>query len=133
MRIRRPWSWLAAAGALGFLVLRFAWPAWYSTFPACTIHQFTGLHCPGCGGTRCAIRLMQGDVGGALAMNPLVVVLAVMGAATVSYGVIREWKGKPRPLPLLPSWVAWSLALTVIGFGLVRNLPWWPFTLLAPH
>lgn len=133
MRIRRPWTWLAATGALGFPGLRFAWPSWSTALPECTIRRFTGLHCPGCGGTRCTVHLLHGEVGAALAMNPLVVLLAALGAATVIYGVIREWKGEPRPLPLLPSWVAWGLALTVIGFGVLRNLPWWPFTLLVPH
>jgi hypothetical protein len=32
---------------------------------------------------------------------------------------------------MLPVW-AWSLAAFVLVFGLVRNLPWWPFTLLVP-
>ena len=76
---------------------------------------------------------MHGDIGGALAMNPMVVFLFVLGTAMLGYGVFREWKAGPRPLPPLPSWVAWSLAIMVIGFGVVRNLPWWPFTLLAPR
>jgi hypothetical protein len=132
-RIRRPWTWLAVAGALGFLGLRFAWTGWSTALPSCVIRRFTGLQCPGCGGTRCAARLLDGDIAGAISMNPLVVLLAALGAAWISYGVFREWRGEPRPLPLLPSWVAWCLAIVVIGFGVVRNLPWWPFTLLVPH
>ncbi|QJE98444.1 DUF2752 domain-containing protein [Luteolibacter luteus] len=132
-RIRRPWTWLAVAGALGFLGLRFLWTGWSTASPSCVIRRFTGLQCPGCGGTRCAVRLLDGDIAGAIAMNPLVVLLAALGTIWIGYGVFREWKGEPRPLPLLPSWVAWSLAIVVIGFGVVRNLPWWPFTLLVPH
>ena len=34
---------------------------------------------------------------------------------------------------VFPTWLAWSLTAFVVVFGLVRNLPWWPFTLLVPH
>ena len=93
----------------------------------------TGLHCPGCGGTRCATELLAGDLPGALAMNPVVVLLALGAAVLLFTAVVREWRGYPAALPQLPSWLAWGAAGLVIAFGLVRNLPWWPFTLLVPH
>lgn len=121
------------AGALGFVLLRFVWPSWPVMMPGCTVRQVTGLYCPGCGGTRCASLLMHGDIPGALAMNPVVVILASLAGGLILFAIYREWKGHPHPLPQLPSWLAWSVTILVIGFGLVRNLPWWPFTLLVPH
>ena len=99
--------------------------------PPCLVHQWTGLHCPGCGGTRCATRLLEGDVAGALGMNAAVVFIAVAGLGVMGNAVWSEWRG--RPAKGVPPWLAWSLAGLLIIFTILRNLPWWPFTLLAPH
>lgn len=128
---RRPFTWMALVGTLGFLFLRFGWPSWPSLLPGCTIRRFTGLHCPGCGGTRCALELMEGDLAGAVAMNPAITLLALVSAGILCAGVWREWRGGKRTP--FPAWLAWSVAGFVVVFGLVRNLPWWPFTLLVPH
>jgi hypothetical protein len=128
---RRPWTWLALAGALGVLVLRLAWPAWPSAVPPCTVHRFTGLHCPGCGGTRGTVKMLEGDLMGAFSMNAAVTGVSLVFAGVIAAGVWQEWRGgKSR---VFPSWLAWGLAGFVVAFGLVRNLPWWPFTLLVPQ
>jgi hypothetical protein len=128
---RRPWTWLALAGALLVALLRHAWPSWPALVEGCAIRRWTGLHCPGCGGTRCAMRLLEGDLAGAVAMNAAVTLIAASSVAVVALGVWREWRGgDPR---VFPPWLAWSLAGFVVVFGLVRNLPWWPFTLLVPR
>jgi len=132
--IRHPWTWLAAAGVSGIVFLKFfAWPRWAGLLPACSFRRLTGLLCPGCGGTRCTNHLLHGDLAGAFAMNAAVVVLLLVAVTLVGIAVVREWKGRPDALPLIPGWLAWSLAIFVIAFGVTRNLPWWPFTLLAPH
>jgi hypothetical protein len=117
----------------GVVFLKFAWPLWAGLLPGCAIRRMTGLYCPGCGGTRCTHRLLHGDLAGALAMNPAVVMLLSVAVVLVGMAVVREWKGRPDALPLIPNWLAWSVAGLVILFGLTRNLPWWPFTLLVPH
>lgn len=131
MPIRRPWTWLTLAGAGGFFLLRGRWPQVKAHVPPCELHRLTGLHCPGCGGTRCADRLLAGDLPGALAMNPLVILLALGGALLLATAVLREWQARPA-LPRIPGWGAWSLVSAVLLFGVLRNLPWWPFNLLAP-
>ncbi len=99
--------------------------------PPCMFQKFTGLNCPGCGGTRCTIRLSQGDLSGAMAMNPLVVLYLVGALSWLAFGSLREWRGMAAPA--VPSWAGWVLGGGVILFGILRNLPYWPFTLLAPH
>lgn len=131
MRFRRPWTWLALAGVPGLLVLRFAWPSWPSLMPGCTVRRLTGLHCPGCGGTRCAVKLLEGDIAGAALMNPAVALLALVFGGVVVTGVWQEWRGGGRPF--VRPWLVWSVSGFVVIFGLVRNLPWWPFTLLVPQ
>ena len=98
-----------------------------------------GLHGPalhrlalsGLRGTRCAVKMLEGDVLGALAMNPAVFLLGLVFAGVMVCGIWQEWRGGSRPV--FPGWLAWSIAGFVLVFGLVRNLPWWPFTLLVPH
>jgi hypothetical protein len=42
-------------------------------------------------------------------------------------------RGRAAPVRWLPGrWVSFSLAGLVLGFFILRNLPWWPFTYLAP-
>lgn len=127
----RPWTALALALVPGFAGLKVAWSGLAERVPECSVRRLTGLHCPGCGGTRCTGRLLEGDLAGAFAMNAAVVVIALSFAGLLLAGVWREWRGGSSPSRFLPAW-AWSLAAFVLVFGLVRNLPWWPFTLLAP-
>ncbi|MDB6076812.1 MAG: hypothetical protein JWO82_559 [Akkermansiaceae bacterium] len=128
---RRPWTLLVILGAAFFLLLGRLGIPWTRLFPACPLHAFTGFDCPGCGGTRCAVKLMHGDLAGALAMNAFVVVFALAAAVWLGAAVWREWQG--RPAPRIPPWSAWTLLAVFLIFGVTRNLPWWPFTLLAPH
>ena len=129
--LQRPWTMLAIAGVAGALLLRGSVSWWSDALPGCLVHELTGLHCPGCGWTRCAVRLMHGDVAGALTMNLAVVLIAISGLGVVGNAVWCEWQG--RPAKGVPTWLAWSLVSMLVAFTLLRNLPWWPFTLLAPH
>jgi hypothetical protein len=129
--VQRPWTLLAIAGVAGALLLRGSISWWSTALPGCLIHELTGLHCPGCGGTRCAVRLMHGNLAGAFAMNAAVVLIAASGIGVVGSAAWSEWKG--RPVKGVPPWLAWCLAGMLVAFTVLRNLPWWPFTLLAPH
>jgi hypothetical protein len=122
---------MVLASVAGLLVAVRLLPALVRAVPACMLHKLTGLHCPGCGGTRCVVRLSHGDLAGAMAMNPLVVLYLLGLVAWLAYGARQESAGKPAPA--LPSWTGWLLGGGVLVFGVLRNLPWWPFTLLAPH
>ena len=63
-------------------------------------------------------------------MNPAVALLALVFAGVGLTGVWQEWRGGGPSV--FPPWLAWSVSGFVVIFGLVRNLPWWPFTLLVP-
>ncbi|HZX75809.1 DUF2752 domain-containing protein [Lysobacter sp.] len=119
------------AGAGGAWVLRTFDPtAAGSLFPPCVFHLFTGLWCPGCGITRALHALAHGDVLRAWAMNPLVVIaLPLLGLMLWQWAVDR--RVLPRPLHRVAhdGWV-WIGVLLV--FGVLRNLPWWPFAWMAP-
>jgi len=106
-----------------------------SLSPGCTFRRLTGFCCPGCGGTRAFFALLKGDVLSAWRMNSLLLsglallcLFALMhGLEWLAKGAIR-WSDKFR----VTSASAWWLCGAVLAFWILRNLPWWPFTWLAP-
>ncbi|MBT8038508.1 MAG: DUF2752 domain-containing protein [Verrucomicrobiae bacterium] len=100
----------------------------------CAIKKFTDLHCPGCGGTRCAQRIVSGDWIAAMGFNAMLMTgLGVIMTVIVFTFVRMTLLGKNAPP--LPQINACRIGL-VIGaitlFTLLRNTPIYPFTLLAP-
>jgi len=118
----------------GLVVLHTFEPGRYHDFyPQCLFHALTGFHCPGCGATRCLYRLLHGDLPGALHMNALLFVLLPLiayGAAYIGWELLHH---RPAPSIIVKPFWSWLLVIAVIGFCVVRNLPWWPCTLLAPY
>jgi hypothetical protein len=137
-RMRYLIATVAAAAALlsGLVYLYFVDPAEARGFPVCPIHYFTGLHCPGCGTSRALHQLLHGRLLAALRLNSLTVfvmpvLLIVFGrnAIAACRGTEARWHR--------PNWVParwpWAVVILVIGYGVLRNVPYWPFALLAPH
>jgi hypothetical protein len=121
----------AIAAVVGFWLLRNFDPnAAHSPFPECMFHALTGWWCIGCGMTRALHALAHGDVPRAFAMNPLAMSVLAISPVWVA------WKMGWQPKLLLPAvkLVAepkfWLVLLPLYWIG--RNLPWFPFTLLAP-
>ena len=124
-------SWLVAAAVLAALA-GTAWiyaidPTGSSWFPRCGLHWLTGLHCPGCGCLRAAHALLHGRLTDALAFNSLFVCGVPLAATAWVWNRCR-----PQPLAPRPVW-AWWLVVLLVAFGIVRNVPVYPFDLLAPH
>lgn len=117
--------------AAGVWVLRTFDPnAAGNPFPPCVFHVFTGLWCPGCGITRALHALAHFDLAGALAMNPLVIVALPLLAALALH-TWTPWRVLPARLAqALSNGYGWIAVFVV--FGVLRNLPWWPFAWLAP-
>ena len=118
--------------ATGLVLLRIYNPATSTLFPPCPVHFLTGWYCPGCGSLRAIHQLLQGNLRAAWAMNPLSMLLFPF----LVYGLAREatsyLRGQPSPQFAVPgAWIRALCALIVL-FGIVRNLPFHPFDLLAP-
>jgi hypothetical protein len=103
-----------------------------SPLPPCPLRALTGIYCPGCGSTRALFDLLHGDVAGALAMNPLLVVLLpLLLLMTLRAGdLLPTWPPFERVLAIARRPRAWLWLL--LGYGVLRNLPWLPFAWLAP-
>lgn len=92
-------------------------------YPTCPFLAVSGLYCPGCGALRAIHDLLHGDVAGALARNPAVLIaLPYLLVALVTWW--RRTTGRPAPRSTsLPPAVIWGLLAVIGAFWVVRNLP----------
>ena len=72
-------------------------------FP-CLFHLVTGLYCPGCGGTRAALFLLQGQWRESLFYNPIVLYGAAVLAAEAGTWILAKVLKKPRLYLARYSW-----------------------------
>jgi hypothetical protein len=129
--VRHGLVWLAVASISA--VLFFRDPHTSSLFPPCPFRAVTGYHCAGCGSLRALHRLMHGDVWSALRLNPLMVIsLPLMAFALVSTKwrhLQPAWIGRLTSKPIWPK----SILTVLLLYWALRNLPFAPFSWLAPH
>lgn len=118
---------------LALVWLRQAGPGGMGIFPQCLFHRTTGLFCPGCGMTRATHAALHGRFEEAFRFNPVgMVALPVVAAAVLWF--LPSWCRGERELPFfrLKSMVAWCLVALIVAYWILRNIPFWPFSLLAP-
>ncbi len=101
-------------------------------FPPCLFHLATGLHCPGCGGTRAAHLALSGDFLGALRQNAfflaLMPLVAIYLFTLTRYAATGTWSA-----PKISGKKATAIiAVLVIGFAILRNLPGLEFMAPTP-
>lgn len=89
--------------------------------PKCMLYRLTGLYCPGCGATRALSALLHGDWKSSLHNN----LLLIPGGLTAALLIVKPGISLRRP-------VAVAIVVIIIGFTVLRNIPYAPFTLLAP-
>lgn len=126
----------AAAGSFSILggsaVVAYFDPARSGFLPVCPLYTLTGFACPGCGLTRGFHALFHGDIIPALDFNLLIPVWAVIfGWVFVSLGLMAV---RGRGLPMWPTWprFLWTFMIVLLAFGVLRNVPVWPLTILFP-
>ncbi len=127
---------LAAAGVLltvgGAAFVRFFNPTTAGFFPVCPLFKMTGIACPGCGLTRGFHALFHGDVLTALGFNAMLPIYAfVFGYIFIAMFLIAV-RGKYVSFTIFKPSYVWIFFITAIVFAVVRNLPYYPFTLLYP-
>jgi hypothetical protein len=126
----------AGAGILtvgaGAFVVGYFNPTTAGFFPVCPLYTLTGIHCPGCGLTRGFHALFHGDVLAALHFNALIPVYAfVFGFMFVSLVLIAV-RGRGLSWRIFTPSAIYGFLLLAAAFFVLRNLPFYPFTLLAP-
>ena len=122
---------LVAVGVAGAIVLWWIDPRQMPLF-RCALHEWTGWYCAGCGATRATHELLHGHLWAALADNALWV-LALPPALWLTACSLRRFvQGRALPACLASPWFYLLVISIGLVFALLRNLPWYPFVLLAP-
>lgn len=107
-------------------------PARASFMPACPLFLATGFACSGCGLTRGFHALMHGDIATALSFNALIpMFVLVFGFFYISMALVAL-RGSAFPKWTLSLPAVWGFLGLLLVFGIVRNIPVHPFTLLFP-
>ncbi|HYP51678.1 MAG TPA: DUF2752 domain-containing protein [Pyrinomonadaceae bacterium] len=122
---------LTAAAGILFLV-KTVNPTSSGWFPQCPFYALTGLSCPGCGATRGMHQFLNGDWLAALDYNALLVLFVPMIIYFVLNLVSVAVRGRTLGIGKLPPAGIWTFAVILLVFGVLRNLPFYPFTILAP-
>ena len=127
---------LAATGAVAMLAggsaVAYFDPTAAGFFPVCPLYSLTGFACPGCGLTRGFHALFHGDVLAALDYNAMLPLFAVLlGLAFVSM-MNFALRGRRASMNLFHPTALWLFFILLVVFGVARNLPWYPFSLLFP-
>ena len=122
-----------ALAALPCLAILFTLnPADSSLFPPCPFRALTGFYCPGCGTLRGLHQLLNGHLLESLSFNPLMVLfLPLIGYAFMSDAVFSAG-GRRLPGIRLPATGIWLLLGAIILYWILRNVPAYPFSALAP-
>jgi hypothetical protein len=127
---------LAAAGAMALAgavaVVALFDPSTESFFPVCPLYKVTGLACPGCGLTRGMHALLHGDVLAALDLNALTPVFAAGGLFFIVSLVLLAVRGRGLKMNVYRPWMLGCFLVVMLAFGVLRNLPIYPFNVLYP-
>ena len=131
-----PGRLLAGLGVVGMtagvVLVKLIDPARSNLFPVCPLFSMTGFACPGCGLTRGFHSLFRGDIIPAIDFNALIPVWAVIFGWVWLSLLLTLVRGKGLPMwPTYPKFL-WTFLIVLVGFGILRNVPIWPLTILFP-
>ncbi len=120
-----------------FLILFISGGLWllgngYVNIP-CSFLELTGLYCPGCGVGRALKDILRFDFIAAFCHNPLAVTMGPF----IGYYLVKMWVFYLFGRDILPFFkistkaAIWIL-IAILAFWILRNIPVFPFNLLAP-
>jgi Protein of unknown function (DUF2752) len=120
--------------AAGLSLLYFYFPAsGHDLYPGCALYSLTGIYCPACGSQRAFSAILHGHLLRAFHDNALFVVALFCGLAFFLYQLrlVFTNSNKTSSFSIAPkTW--WLLLGIILVFWIIRNLPIYPFTELAP-
>lgn len=124
---------LFVVGTALILVYVFVNPSEVDFLPKCPFYFFTGLYCPGCGSQRATHQLLNFNFIGVFQQN----LMFVVGLFIISYHLIitgiNNFFNKNIYNFIYHPKTPYLLLFFIIGFWVLRNIPRYPFSLLAPN
>ncbi len=102
--------------------------------PPCIFYEITELYCPGCGAGRCFLAILHLDFYAAFRYQPLLFI----SLPFLAYYIAKLYLGVVFGRDILPfpkirsKWVGITIVAVIVAFFVLRNIPVFPFTLLAP-
>jgi Protein of unknown function (DUF2752) len=83
--------------------------------------------------TRAAEATLHGRIGEAFRYNPVGMILLPLASIGIGIELLGWVRGRPLPFRLhFGAFGAKAILWLIVGFWILRNLPYWPFTLLSP-
>ncbi len=120
---------VAALAALFY----FLNPAEQQLFPKCIFYSTTGYHCPGCGSQRAIHSLLHLNFAGVISNNALFIPALLLLIYHYSRPLLNKLFHSKLPNIFYFKSTPWIILAIVILFWILRNLPFYPFTILAPN
>ncbi len=107
-------------------------PSEVDFLPKCPFYFFTGLYCPGCGSQRATHQFLNFNFLGVLQQNLLFVIgLFIVGYHLIILAINTFFKKNIYNYLYHPK-TPIVLLIFIIFFWILRNIPSYPFNLLAP-
>lgn len=108
-------------------------PVEHQLFPKCIFHSVSGYHCPGCGSQRAIHSLMHLNFAGVVGNNFLFLPAVALIIYHYLHPVLNKLLSWKLPNVFYYKKTPWIIFAVVILFWILRNLPWYPFSVLAPN
>jgi hypothetical protein len=103
-----------------------------SLFPRCIFNSLTGYYCPGCGSQRAMHQLVHLNFAGVASNNFLFIPALIFIGYHYSYKLLNKKFGLKLPGLFYFKATPWIVFGIVVLFWILRNLPYYPFNVLAP-
>ena len=121
------------AGLVLLLILYYlADPALINLFPRCIFHSVTGLYCPGCGSQRALHGMLHFNLAEVFHYNLLFIPAFLLIGYNYAFPVMNKQLGMNLPDVLRHKRTPWIILIVIMLFWILRNIPCYPFSDLAP-
>lgn len=101
-------------------------------FPKCPLLYTTGIYCPGCGSQRATHALLHFDIINVFKINLLFLPAILLIMYHIGIHIVNKVLGTKYSSLLDHTKAPIIVLVIVVLFWILRNLPYFPFTLLAP-
>lgn len=107
-------------------------PSEVDFLPKCPLYATTGLYCPGCGSQRATHALLNSNIGGILRQNIFYAFALMLIGYHLIISVINFLFKKSIYNYLYHPYTPKIVLLGILLFWILRNIPVYPFNILAP-